>query len=82
MLENSIKGWFLSIVGGAVFVSIILHGLGIYRFPNPEILNDWWEFGIGLAVSFLLVISPKTKLDNYAERVAEALFSLFKKKTE
>lgn len=82
MLENVIKGWFLSALGGVVLVAVTLHTLGIYRLPNPNALSTWWECGIGLAASFVLVISPKTKLDEYAGKVANALFSLFKNKTD
>lgn len=82
MLENAIKGYMLSLIGLVVFFAILAHGTGFYEFPNPTILHKGWEIGLGLLLSFGLIVFPKSKIESFVEQGWAILLGLFKNKVD
>lgn len=81
-MENIIKGWLLSAIGFVGIVVISLHALGVYEFPNPNVLNKAYEVAIGLIVCFALFLFPKTKIELVVEQLLGYVLNIFKKKAQ
>lgn len=80
MLENTIKGYVLSLLGLTGLVAIGLHALGLYEFPNPDFMNKGWEVATGILLCFGLFLMPKSKIEAFVESGWNLLIGMFKKK--
>jgi hypothetical protein len=81
-MENVIKGWFTTSLGIILVIAGLLHVFGIYRMPNPELMDNYWKIGLYFLISFSLALFSKSKIEIWLEDIAKAVFGIFKKKAE
>lgn len=79
---NRFKSGLSSLLGVIGMIAIVMHMTGIYKFPNPNFMNDWWEMGIGMIVCGGLFYLKDSEIADFIRQAWWSLLNLFKKKAE